>query len=150
MPRSNLTTLSDCSITERAEVLFALAKLVDEVAHLAFNVKRIVSKFDARRKGGEPKTTLRSHTPPNAMAHSRLRPTLWPTPSDAAGDIQAVEMTKTANFPLSPHWDEATLAKSKDGRCQAENVIAARIAELHDKLGGFIMPSPPHLRDRNT
>ena len=28
-----------------------------------------------------------------------------------------------------------------DGSCQEENAIAARIAELHDRLGGFIKPS---------
>ena len=48
---------------------------------------------------------------------------------------------------------DAALAESKDASRGAENAIAARVLELHDRLGGFIKPhllplsQPP---DRNT
>ena len=35
---------------------------------------------------------------------------------------------------------DATLAKPKDASRGAENAIAARVLELHDRLGGFIKP----------
>ena len=33
----------------------------------------------------------------------------------------------------------AALAQPRDASCREENAIAARVLELHDRLGGFIM-----------
>jgi hypothetical protein len=81
-----------------------------------------------------------------------------------ACDVQAVEMAEAANFPLSLQQNsctgnvskdeialidelnaklEAAFAEPKDASCREENAIAARVAELHDRLGGFIKPSLP-------
>jgi hypothetical protein len=45
---------------------------------------------------------------------------------------------------------EAALAQPKDASCREENAIAARVAELHDRLGGFIKRSLPQPPDQNT
>ena len=78
-----------------------------------------------------------------------------------ACDVQAVEMAEAANFPLTPQQDRckgnasrgeidlideinaklvAAFAEPKDASCREENAIAARVAELHGRLGGFIKP----------
>jgi hypothetical protein len=58
-------------------------------------------------------------------------------------------MAEAANFPLSPQQDscirnastsEMGFAEPKDASHVAENAIAARVLELHDRLGGFIKP----------
>jgi hypothetical protein len=83
------------------------------------------------------------------------------TSAATACDVQTAEMAQAANFPLSPQQDswtantttgeidlinelntklEAAFAEPKDASCREENAIAARMAELHDRLGGFIKP----------
>jgi hypothetical protein len=55
MSQHDLNEVTAASITGRAELLFAIANLVDEVAQLASNVDRIVAIADARRKQSEPR-----------------------------------------------------------------------------------------------
>jgi hypothetical protein len=74
------------------------------------------------------------------------------TSAATACDVQAVEMAEAANSLLSPQQDSCggnagrgeigllDELKPKDANCREENAIAARIAELHDRLGGFIKP----------
>ena len=44
----------------------------------------------------------------------------------------------------------AALAEATSTSCPEPNAIAARVAELYDRLGGFIKPSLPRPRDQNT
>jgi hypothetical protein len=55
MLQQDSSEVTAASITGRAELLFAIAHLVDEVAQLASNVDRIVAITDARRKQSEPR-----------------------------------------------------------------------------------------------
>ena len=124
LPR-DLNKVAVCSITERAEISFALANLVDEVTRLAFNVKRIVAVPDAQGIGSE-----------HARRSALESPILQANSYIIGGE--PVEMGDAANFPLSPRPVEPPPIESKKESCQAENVIAARVAELRDRLGGFI------------
>jgi hypothetical protein len=72
---------------------------------------------------------------------------------DDAGkcEMDVVDELSAARSDLAS--DDAALAESKDASRGAEKAIAARVLELHDRLGGFIKPhllplsQPP---DRNT
>ena len=44
----------------------------------------------------------------------------------------------------------AALAEATSTGCPEQNAIAARVAELHDRLGGFIKPSLPQPPNQNT
>ena len=146
----------------------SIAGLAEEVAHLALNVKRIVAVADARLKRSEPRNraALRQRMPRKSVEQAALKSTSAAT----ARDVQAVEMAEAANFPLSPQQDNCTgnvsseidllddlnaklkvaLAEPKDASCREENAIAARVAELHDRLGGFIGSSLSRPPGQNT
>jgi hypothetical protein len=168
MTQCDLNKADAGSITGRAEVMDAIAGLAVEVAHLALNVKRIVAVADARlkRSGPRKRAALRRRKPRKSVEQAELRSTSAAT----APDVQAVEMAEAANFPLSPQQDsctgnvsseidllddlnaklEAAVAKPKDASCREENAIAARVAELHDRLGGFIGSSLSRPAGQNT
>jgi len=83
------------------------------------------------------------------------------TSAGAVCNLQAVEMAEAANIPFSAQKNscagnasrgeidllyeldsnpEAAVVKPEDADCLGESAIAARIAELHDRIGGFIKP----------
>jgi hypothetical protein len=147
----------------------AIDGLAEEVARLALHVRRIVAIADARPKRSEPRkrSALRRRVRRKTVEQAELKASSAATPCD----VQAVEMAEASNFPLSPQQDsctgnasrgemglidelnakrEAALAQPKDASCREENAIAARVAELHDRLGGFIKRSLPQPPDQNT
>jgi hypothetical protein len=166
MEQRNSNEVIAGSITGRAEVMAAVAGLVEEVAHLALHVKRIVAIADTRPKRGGPRkrSALRRRARQKTVEQAELKTTSAAT----ACDMHVVEMAEAANFPLSPQQDscadnasrgeinlidelnaklEAALAETKDASFREENAIAARVAELNDRLGGFIkasLPQPPN------
>lgn len=107
-----------------------MAAIIDclggELAQLALNVKRLVTTADMQR-----------HAQLKAVEQAELRTMSAATERDA----QAIDVAEAANFPLSPV--EAPLAEPKAASHREENAIAARVAELYDRLGGFINPSLP-------
>ena len=147
----------------------AIDGLVEEVAHLALRVKRIVSIANARRKRSElrKRAALRRRARRKTLEQAELRATSAAT----ASDVQAVEMAEASNFPLSPQQDSCTdnvsrgetdltgeltakletaFLQPQGANCREVNAIAARVAELHDRLGGFLKPSVPQQPDRTT
>jgi hypothetical protein len=169
MKHCDLDKVNSGSATGRAEVMAAIDGLVEEVAHLALRVKRIVSIADARRKRSESRkrAALRRRARRKTLEQAELGATSAAT----ASDVQAVELAEASNFPLSPQQDsctdnasrgetdltgeltaklEAAFPQPQDANCPEENAIAARVAELHDRLGGFIKPSLPQQPDRTT
>ena len=129
--------------TGRAEVMAAIDGLAEKVAHLALRVKRIVSIPDAERY---------------ALEKTNLGATLAATDSN----VQVFQMAEELNFPLSPQQGrcvdntcksvteltgelaaklEAAFPQLQDANCPEENAVAARVAELHDRLGGFLESS---------
>jgi hypothetical protein len=134
------------SKTGRAELLSAIDDLVAKVEKLAIQVNGVVALVDASKLtcGGEGPDCLR------------------PAVSAAvSSDLQAGD-TGATSIPLSPHqagWisnadpvDKAGEVNSivetsqfprKGGSSKEMYAIAGRVLELHDRLGGFINPSPP-------
>jgi hypothetical protein len=167
MIQCDLNKVNAGSITGRAEVMAAIDGLAEEVARLALHVKHIVAIADARPKRSVPRkrSALRRRAQRKTVEQAELKTTAAAT----ACDVQAVEMAEASNFPLSPQQDsctgnvsseihlidelnaklEAALAEPKDASCREENAIAARVAELHDRLGGFIKSSLSQPPDQN-
>ena len=129
-----------------AVVRTALHIKINAVMAAAAEVDRAAEALQAAR--GYPTETVEQARP---MA----------TSAATAYDLQAVETAEAANCPSSPQPDghtgnasrgeiglidelnaklEAAFAEPKDASCREENAIATRIAELHDRLGGFIKP----------
>jgi hypothetical protein len=140
------------SKTGRAEVMAAGADLAEQVGHLTLQVKRLVAIADARRK----RSTLQRRTRrKKAVQQAELKETSAPTTCD----VQSVETVEATTFPLSPQQGsnvenpisgetalidnltaqlEAAFPQSHDANSPEENAIAARVADLHDRLGGFV------------
>lgn len=136
---------------ERAEVIAALAGLTEEVAHLALNVRRLVAIADARRR----RSALQRRARRKALQQAEFKTASVPT----TFDVPAVETAEAAKVPLSPQKDgcsenifrgetalidnltaqlEAAFPQSHDANYPEENAIAARVADLHNRLGGFV------------
>ena len=84
-----------------------------------------------------------------------------------ACDSQALEMAEAVMFPLSPqpdYTDNASRGETNlvveltskleaafpDASYQEKNSVAARVAELQERLDGFLTPSLPQPADQNT
>jgi hypothetical protein len=135
----------------------AIAGLAEEVTRLVLHFKltaAIACAAEAERAAEALRAAARRAT--ETVEQAELKASSAAT----ACDVQAVEMAEASNYPLSPQQDsctgnisseihlidelnaklEAALAEPKDASCREENAIAARVAELHDRLGGFIKP----------
>jgi hypothetical protein len=135
----------------------AIAGLAEEVTRLAlhFKLTAAIACADEAERAAE---ALRAAT--GRATETVEQAELKATSAATVCDVQAVEMAEASNYPLSPQQDsctgnisseihlidelnaklEAALAEPKDASCRKENAIAARVAELHDRLGGFIKP----------
>ena len=154
MTHGNLDTVSPVSPVERDEILAVVAGLTEQVAHLALQVKRLVAIADARRKRSASQRRRKRKTVPQAE--------LKATSAATTCDVQSVETAEAAELLLSPQQGsctenavrgetalinnltaqvEAAFPQSHDANCPEENAIAARVADLHDRLGGFVKSS---------
>ena len=139
----------------------AIAGLAEEVTRLALHFKltaAIACAAEAERAAGALRAATGCAT--EAVEQTELKA----TSAAAARDVQAVEMAEMANSALSPQQDSGTgnasrgeidlidelnvklaaaFTRPKDASCREENAIAARVAELDDRLGGFIKPFAP-------
>ena len=146
--------LATSSKTERAEVMAAVAGLAEEVAHLAHQVKRLVAIADARRK----RSALQRRARREMVQQAELKA----VSTAPTCDVHVVETAEATKFPLSPQQYrctenaveggtalidsltvqlEAAFPQSHHANCQEENAIAARVADLGDRLGGFVKSS---------
>jgi hypothetical protein len=135
------------SKTGRAELLSAIDDLVAKVEKLAIQVNGVVALVDAG------KLTCSSEGPDRLSAAAGTA---------VASDLQAGDTGEVTSIPLSPHqsgWicnadpiDKVSEVNSiietsqfapKGGSSKEMYAIAGRVLELHDRLGGFIKPSPP-------
>ena len=157
MRQCDLNKVIAGSTTGRAEVMAAIAGLAEEVTRLAlhFKLTAAIACADEAERAAE---ALRAAT--GRATETVEQAELKATSAATVCDVQAVEMAEASNYPLSPQQDsctgnisseihlidelnaklEAALAEPKDASCRKENAIAARVAELHDRLGGFIKP----------
>ena len=136
----------------------AIAGLAEEVTRLALHFK-LTAAIACTAEAERAVEALRAAT--GGAAEPVEQAKLKTTSAAAACDVQAFEMAEAANFLLTPQQDrctgnagrseiglldelkpklEAAFAEPKDASCREETAIAARIAELHDRLGGFIKP----------
>jgi hypothetical protein len=157
MTQCDLNKVNAGSITGRAEVMAAIDGLAEEVARLALHFK-LTAAIACAAEAERAAEALRAVT--GRATETVEQAELKATSAATVCDVQAVEMAEASNYPLSPQQDsctgnisseihlidelnaklEAALAEPKDASCREENAIAARVAELHDRLGGFIKP----------
>ena len=133
------------SITGRAELLSAIARLIDEVAHLALRVEFLLAKTNAVN-------LPLAHD--NPTEQNIFKPEVIET-----CDAETVNTSEVGNTPLSPqqnNWTySASIAEMDLGDHLDNNIgalftpknarsgygLAGRILELQDRLGGFIKPA---------
>ena len=157
MRQCDLNKVIAGSTTGRAEVMAAIAGLAEEVTRLALHFK-LTAAIACAAEAERAAEALRAAT--GLSTETVEQAELKATSAATVCDVQAVEMAEASNYPLSPQQDsctgnisseihlidelnaklEAALAEPKDASCREENAIAARVAELHDRLGGFIKP----------
>ena len=173
MQQRDLKKGMDGPITGRTEVMVAISGLVDEVARLALQVKRIAAKAGVAEAGHATDVRQVSATcATEAIDHTEIEVASAVTACDA----HEIEMVEAANSPLLPEdsWIsnastseisplpesnagrdglanvEAVLAEPTDANCRAENPIAANILKLSDRLGGLLKSLPSRSLDQDT
>ena len=151
MTQCDRDKVSSGAPAERDEIIAVVAGLTEQVAHLTLQVHRLVAIADARRKRSAFQRHRKRKTVPQAGRKV--------TSAATTCDVQAVETAEGMKFLLSPQQDsctksairdetdfigglttqlEAAFPQSHDANFQEENAIAARVAELHERLGGFV------------
>src|SRR5450759_91350 len=155
MRQCDLNKVIAGSTTGRAEVMAAIAGLAEEVTRLALHFK-LTAAIACAAEAERAAEALRAAT--GRATETVEQAELKATSAATVCDVQAVEMAEASNYPLSPQQDsctgnisseihlidelnaklEAALAEPRDASCREENAIAARVAELPDRLGGFI------------
>jgi hypothetical protein len=143
LPQRDLSEAIAGPATGRADVIAAVADLVEKVEHLALRVKRIASI--AAMANAEQTTTIRGS---GTGAADRKDEIEVRSAAVTERDTKEIDLTEAANFPLSPRNEqnartEIARAELQDGNSRAKNAIAGRVLELHDRLGGFVKPPLP-------
>ncbi len=144
LPQRDLNEGITGPATGRAEVIVAVADLVEKVEHLALRVKRITAIAGTANAEQTAKAVRRSGT----GAADRNDDIEVRSAAITERNTKEIDTTEAANFPLSPRNEqnakiETARAEPKDGNSRAKNAIAGRVLELHDRLGGFVKPPLP-------
>jgi hypothetical protein len=147
--------LNTSSVSRRAEVRAAIEDLADEVARLARKLNRIAplaskrgtptlekARLEAALPGAVAATTCEALSPEREEAKSFP---LSPQRSTEINEVIADELVEEPSAIFKTSLSEPTYA-----RCSEENAIAARVADLYERLGGFINLSLPKPTDHNT
>ena len=139
LPQCSIETTTTTPMTGRAEIVVAIDDLAANIKKLAVKLDHIIALGEAAKVTSSSKGLNRAD----------------------GSDFQDGNTAEGTNFPLSPHpdsWmgnvrsiditDEAITPKltkltPKDCSPRAKNAIAARVLDLHDRLGGFIKAVPP-------
>jgi hypothetical protein len=138
-------------------VLVAVADLAEKVASLTLKLDRVAAVAKA----------VKSERVPTLMpfAHATETTNLDYQTDDfvtEATDAQAIDVAESNCFPLSPQQNSRACETAKNkidlalgrdpkvvNRAEGDS-IAARVLELHERLGGFIKSSLPQSSHRNT
>ena len=161
VPQRDLNNVTADS--ERAEISAAIDDLAEEVARLALHVKlslAVAAGAEAERAAEllraaagcttgalEPQSRRQAFSDDKAQASPMaevastkmsLQPNGW---IDDAGNSEMEFMCDLCAARSDLAKGDAVLAEPKGASRGAENAIAARVLELHDRLGGFIKPN---------
>ena len=142
------------SASGRAEITAAIEGLADEVAHLARKISCIVSTANA--KGNSPREK------------AECEGALCSTPIGTNCEALVCETAEAKNVPLSPQQNteidediprelveetnvnfKTSLPEPAHTADREENAIATRVADLYDRLGGFIKTALPKAPNDN-
>ncbi len=142
------------SVSGRAEITAAIEGLAEEVARLARKINRIVPTINTQRNSSQEKAKFEA-----ALHGAFSRSSCEPQPSET-GEAKTI--------PLSPQQDtelnetivrefveetntdiKTALPEPTSNIGREENAIAARVADLYERLGGFIKTSVPKAPERN-
>lgn len=153
MARCKSDDLITSSVSRRAEVRAAIEDLADQVARLARNLNRIAPTASKRRAPSLEKAKFEGALPgafaaPTCEALSPVREeakSFALSPQRNINEVIAGELVEER----SPSF-KASLPEPAHAKCSEENVIAARVADLYERLGGFINLSLPKPSDHNT
>ena len=143
----------------RDEIISAVAGLTEQVAHLTLQVRRLVALADARRKRSALQRRRKCKKEPQAECKM--------APAAATCDVHSVETAEATTVSLSRQLSdrtenamsgetplinnltaqlEAAFPEAHNTNCPEESAIAARVADLHDRLGGFVKSSLQSVR----
>ena len=144
-----------CSVSGRAEITAAIEGLAEEVARLARKINRIVPTANTQRNSTQDKAEFEAALR-GAFAQSNC-------------EARFPETGEAKTIPLSPQQDtelneaivrdfveetnvdiKTALPEPASNIGQEENAIAARVADLYERLGGFIKTSVPKTPEHNV
>jgi hypothetical protein len=138
----------------RDEIISVLAGLTEQVARLEVQVRRLVAMADARRRRSALRRHRKSKTVPQTQRKTASAATTC--------DVQPVDTAEASTVSLSPRQGgcaenavrgenalfdnlaaqlESAFPPSHETNCAQESAIAARVADLHERLGGFVKAS---------
>jgi hypothetical protein len=140
------------SVSGRAAVRMAIEDLSDEVARLARKLNCIASAANKRGTSTLEKARIEA-APSGAFAVTAcetLSPAmeqapLLPPRNSEIDEVTAGELVEETNANLQTSLPGLTQTSRWE-----ENAIAGRVADLYERLGGFIKPSLPKPNDHNT
>jgi hypothetical protein len=143
------------SVSGRTAIAEAIERLADEVACLAHKLNRIVPAANTRGN--------------SAMKKSEFEAALRCAFAETTCEERPPETKDTNNAPFLPQHStelnaviadglggqpnanfKTSLPKARHVICPEENALAARVAELYDRFGGFIKPSLAEPPDHNA
>jgi hypothetical protein len=144
-----------CSVSGQAEIAVAIESLADEVARLARRINCIVPTANTRRNSPLEKVqfeaALRSafagtscEARPPETDEAKMIP-LSPQQDTEINEVIARELVEEANANFKNSLPEPTYTSGRE-----ENAVAARVADLYERLSGFIKSSLPKASEHNT
>ena len=150
MTHGDLDKISRDAPPGRDEIISVVAGLTEQVAHLTVQVRRLVALADARRRRSALRRHRKSKTAPQAeRKRARAATTCDVQPGETAeattvslslrqgGCREDAMSSETALANLTAQL-EAAFPQTHNTNCPQESAIAARVADLHDRLGGFV------------
>ena len=134
----------------RDAIISVLAGLTEQVAYLEVQVRRLVAMADARRKRSALRRHRKSKTAPQAQRGTAPAVTIC----DVQPFAEAVSLSprqggcaenavrgENSLFDNLAAQLEAAFPPSHETNCAQESAIAARVADPHERLGGFVKAS---------
>ena len=142
MAQRNYGQSAASSMSGRAEVIAAIGDLADRVVRLERSLRSIAPAKAPQRASEE----IAKEDINVALSEAFLAPVGAPQP-DKSEEAAIVPLSPNQSMPCniciaevseeSPPNLEAPAPEPKQATCREENAIAARVAELFDRLGGF-------------
>jgi hypothetical protein len=155
MTQRTSDNLVACSVSGRAEITAAIEGLAEEVARLARKINRIVPTANTQRNSSPEKAEFEAALR-GAFARSSCEAQPLTTGEDKTIPLlpqQDPELTEAIvrEFVEETNADIKTaLPEPTSNTGQEENAIAARVADLYERLGGFIKTQVPKAPEHNN